>query len=453
MGGQSTMRGEGEADVILSLCETQDGANQTPFFITLVTQYNNAWKPGDISQLDDYRCLTAQYPIVQLKAIELQGRNYTEEIILNNGDLLGEYNPKRHYPEIARTMGNPTLTATFSHLNPNPHIIDTVYNNYVFAEILRRAGVPNHAAINFAYDNLEPGTYKPAGHILGIYPPSPNLPELRLLYPEIPYSLQNNIRRLSETDIETVRKTLRASLLNADINGKRLNVEELKERTEDLIRAILEPTANAPVDYIVRLRENLLNLIGIAHVPETPISSYQSTIADILEILDKDYGKPFYNMPLSQNLGSAGLLKGIDENRRRQNTHFNGSRFVFPYGESGGEDFEKSLPVEKIYDAIRRMEVVPTLPVIILALASSSQIPTIAGKSWEKYGPEELRIQAQWLGIPTPPLLTTEEPPLIALKGRWESLVSLYPIYMMLGREGIMEYITNGKILRLKYGI
>jgi len=158
-------------------------------------------------------------------------------------------------------------------------------------------------------------------------------------------------------------------------------------------------------------------------------------------------------MPLSQNLGSAGLLKGIDENRRRQNTHFNGSRFVFPYGESGGEDFEKSLPVEKIYDAIRRMEVVPTLPVIILALASSSQIPTIAGKSWEKYGPEELRIQAQWLGIPTPPLLTTEEPPLIALKGRWESLVSLYPIYMMLGREGIMEYITNGKILRLKYGI
>src|SRR3989338_6295810 len=295
MGGQSTMRGEGEADVILSLCETQDGANQTPFFITLVTQYNNAWKPGDISQLDDYRCLTAQYPIVQLKAIELQGRNYTE---------------------IARTMGNPTLTATFSHLNPNPHIIDTVYNNYVFAEILRRAGVPNHAAINFAYDNLEPGTYKPAGHILGIYPPSPNLPELRLLYPEIPYSLQNNIRRLSETDIETVRKTLRASLLNADINGKRLNVEELKERTEDLIRAILEPTANAPVDYIVRLRENLLNMIGIAHVPETPISSYQSTIADILEILDKDYGKPFYNMPLSQNLGSAGFLKSIDENKK-----------------------------------------------------------------------------------------------------------------------------------------
>jgi hypothetical protein len=179
-------------------------------------------------------------------------------------------------------------------------------------------------------------------------------------------------------------------------------VAEFRKETEMLL-------ASAP-GYSVEIVNGGWEIMGkglekpVGFVNEVNFSSTMGKVADTLEILGKEYGKPFYEMPLSgSEFEAVGYVKAIASDGRRIKVSYNGETFDFSYTYKDFNGDEKNvnrrIPREESYEAIRNGELIPTVPVIILAVCTGPQIQHLGNIAWKKYSGKEIRRQVEWLGI------------------------------------------------------
>lgn len=393
------------------------------------------------------------------------------------------------FPKLRDMFGDVRVITSFSHMDPDVPSWQLRGQRvlFEFAQGLSDAGFVtlrgdpsvDHGAvafqspqvINLAYDNGKPASLKggdqPGYHkiALGPFP--------TVLNGNQPYSVQ----KLSKTiDFKHVRNVARADLEVgvSQATGSDDAVMTAQYRIEDVINLfrILQPKPNgerpAAVPAIRALRSNIFAHLGIQHLSESTFSEFSVTVADVLQTLDKVYGKPFYEMPLSDEFAKGGHLKGIDSKGVRVPVDItmeigcgNTQHPVFSYRDSRTKEVIV-LKGDEIYDALRDRRVVPTVPVIILATVTAPQIAHMGGQHWFNYAPHEIYRQGEWLG------LSGQEAGVLFLcthgfdafriaytdKETGETKVSknFSMGYVTIGAEGIRNALDNDHCIQATYG-
>ncbi len=373
-------------------------------------------------------------PVGVLERVDVQA------IIEENARILRENRTRsRRFPQIYKLYDNAELISTFSHLTPNLPF-DEVFGNFLLPKIADAAGIPRDRVINCAYDNYIPRTDTPKAHTvqLGIVNP-------KVLHPEIIPSLQEGFFYDPKELIKDGQNRIKSA--------PEENLEVFRARF-DQIEAILE-NYSGPGDTsekLLKIRHEFLALLGIDFIPEVAYSrALQPKTADILEILYKE-GFPFWEMPVPEEkyLKDTFLIEGIDAQKRRRHVRFEDGQFVFEYAPQR----EKRIPAEKIFDALRNFEVIPTMPLVILTTTTAPQIPHLGGGVWKNYAPKHVDAQAEWLGIPERSdtlILSTGGHVLLKTFRRNEEFIGFPTIYLTYGPGRIREALENGYFRRVEF--
>ncbi|MFN4218663.1 MAG: hypothetical protein ACK4HB_05220 [Candidatus Bipolaricaulia bacterium] len=363
-----------------------------------------------------------------------------DTIIRENARILRENRERsRRFPHIYALYNNTELIATFSHLTPNLPF-DEVFGNYVLPKIADAAGIPHDRVINCAYDNYIPRTDTPKAYTVqfGIVNP-------KVLDPEIIPSLQEGFFYNAQELIKDGQNRVKSA--------PEENLEAFRARF-DQIEAILEKHSG-PGDVSARLlaiRREFLGLLEIDVIPEVAYSrALQAKTADVLEALYRE-GFPFWEMPVPEEkyIKDTFLVEGIDAQKKRRHVRFEDNQFVFEYAPK----HEKRMRAEEIFDAMRRFEVIPTMPLVILATTTAPQIPHLGGGVWRQYAPKHVDAQAEWLGISERSetlILSTEGHILLKTFRRNEEFIGFPTVYLTYGPGRIREALENGYMRRVEF--
>jgi hypothetical protein len=343
------------------------------------------------------------------------------------------------FPEIRELFGPTRLIATFAHLTPNLPF-DEVYGNYVLAQLAERAGLAPEEIINCAYDNYIPRKDTPKAFTVqfGIVNP-------KIMEPDIIPSLQ--------TRLNYDRSVLCKDGQNRVRSAPEQKLEAFRSRF-DQVDAIYQKYAGAGdvCEKLVGIRSEFFGLLGLDAIPEVPYSrALQSKTADVLEVL---YRKnfPFWEMPVPEEKywKDTFLVEGIDATQHRQHVRFEDGAFVFEYD----QNTEKRIPKEKIFDALRHLQVIPTMPLVILSLVTAPQIPHLGGGVWKQYAPVHTDVQAEWLGIPERNdtlILGTGGFKLLSTYRRNEELIGFPTVYLTYGPDLIRGALREGWVMRVEF--
>jgi hypothetical protein len=363
-----------------------------------------------------------------------------QAIIRENARILKEHRDRsRRFPHIYALYDNTELISTFSHLTPNLPF-DEVFGNYVLPKIADEAGLRRDHVINCAYDNYIPHTDTPKAYTVqfGIVNP-------KVLDPEIIPSAQEGVFYDPSVLVKDGQNRIKSA--------PEENLETFRARF-DHIEAILEKHSgpgNAS-EKLIRIRQEFLGLLGIELIPEVAYSrTLQPKTADVLEALFRE-GLPFWEMPVPEEkyIKDTFLIEGIDAQKKRRHVRFEDGQFVFEYA----PQHEKRIPAEKIFDALRNFEVIPTMPLVILTTTTAPQIPHLGGRVWKTYAPKHVDAQAEWLGIPERSetlILSTGGHVLLKTFRRNEEFIGFPTIYLTYGPGRIREALENGYIRRVEF--
>lgn len=155
-------------------------------------------------------------------------------------------------------------------------------------------------------------------------------------------------------------------------------------------------------------------------------------------------------VPEEKYIKDTFLIEGIDAQKKRRHVRFESGQFVFEYAPK----HEKRIPAEKIFDALRNFEVIPTMPLVILATTTAPQIPHLGGGVWKQYAPQHVDAQADWLDIPERSetlILSTGGHILLKTFRRNEEFIGFPAIYLTYGPGRIREALENGYIRRVEF--
>ena len=193
-------------------------------------------------------------------------------------------------------------------------------------------------------------------------------------------------------------------------------------------------------------------MLGIDIIPEVAYSrALQSKTADVLERLYRE-GFPFWEMPIPEEkyIKDTFMIEGIDTQKRRRHVRFENSHFVFQFSENQ----EKRISAEGIFDAMRRFEVIPTMPLVILTTTTAPQIPHLGGGVWKGYAPKHVDVQAEWLGISERSdtlILSTGGHVLLKTFRRNEEFIGFPTVYLTYGSGCIREALKKGLVMRVEF--
>jgi hypothetical protein len=363
-----------------------------------------------------------------------------QAIIEGNARILREHRTRsRRFPQIYELYGTTELISTFSHLTPNLPF-DEVFGNFLLPKIADAAGIPRDRVINCAYDNYIPRTDTPKAHTIqfGIVNP-------KVLHPEIIPSLQEGFFYDPNELVKDGQNRIKSA--------PEENLEVFRARFDQL-EAILKKYSGPgdTSEKLLKIRQEFLALVGIDFIPEVAYSrALQPKTADVLEILYKE-GFPFWEMPVPEEkyLKDTFLIEGIDAQKRRRHVRFEDGHFVFEYTPQR----EKRIPAEKIFDALRNFEVIPTMPLVILTTTTAPQIPHLGGRVWKNYAPKHVDAQSEWLGIPERSdtlILSTGGHVLLKTFRRNEEFIGFPTIYLTYGPGRIREALENGYFRRVEF--
>jgi hypothetical protein len=343
------------------------------------------------------------------------------------------------FPEIRQIFGPTRLISTFAHLTPNLPF-DEIFSNYVLLEMTKRAGLHRAHITNCAYDNYIPRKDTPKAFTVqfGIVNP-------KIMEPDIIPSVQ--------TKLFYDRTVLFKDGQNRVCSAPEQKLEDFRARFDEVdgIYQKYSGMGNAS-EKVLGIRREFFGLVGLDFIPEVAYSiSLQPKTADVLEALYK-HGFPFWEMPVPEEKywKDTFLVEGIDANQRRQHVHFENGEFVFPFDKTT----DKRISQTKIFDAIRRLEVIPTMPLVILSLVTAPQIPHLGGGAWKQYAPVHVDVQAEWLGIPERSetlILGTGGYTLLSTFRRNEEFIGFPTVYLTYGREIIRCALQDGWVLRVEF--
>lgn len=362
-----------------------------------------------------------------------------EDIIEQNAEFIRRGRRREiKFPKI-RNLFNWELICTFSHLTPNLPF-DEIYSNYVLLKLIERAGLRRERVLNLAYDNYIPQNDTPKAYTIqyGIVSP-------KIMEPDIIPSLQE--RLFYQRDV------LFKDGQNRVKSAPERNIEEFRRRFDQLDEIYQKYAGKGDViERLLAIRRDLFKLIELDVIPEQPCSKHLRTLsADVLEILYQE-GFAFWEMPVPEDkyTKQTFLVEGIDAHKKRRPVHFDGGAFVFDYDASE----EKRIPKEKIFEAIRTMEVIPTMPLVILTLVTAPQMPHLGGGVWRRYAPRHVDAQTEWLGIPEKSdtlILGTGGKILLKAYRHNEEFIGFPVIYMTYGKEMIRKALEEGLQLRVEF--
>lgn len=363
-----------------------------------------------------------------------------QAIISENASVLRDNRDRsRRFPHIYALYNHTELISTFSHLTPNLPF-DEVFGNYVLPKIADKAGLRRDSVINCAYDNYIPRTDTPKAYTvqLGIVNP-------KVLDPEIIPSLQDGFFYDPSVLVKDGQNRIKSA--------PEENLEAFRERFDQIEAILREHSGPGDVsEKLLKIRQEFLALLGIDVIPEVAYSRVlQPKTADVLEALYRE-GFPFWEMPVPEEkyIKDTFLIEGIDEKKKRRHVRFEGDHFVFEYAPQR----EKRIRAEEIFDAMRRLEVIPTMPLVILATTTAPQIPHLGGGVWKSYAPKHVDAQAEWLGIPERSetlILSTGGHVLLKTFRRNEEFIGFPTIYLTYGPGRIREALENGYIRRVEF--
>ncbi len=366
-----------------------------------------------------------------------------EAVIAKNARLIQEAAQARklRFPQLQGIFEGVKLISTFSHLNLNLPI-DEVYGNYVLKKIAERAGLKDDEIRNVAYDNIHPGHDAPKGYRVQYVIVNP-----RLLDPERIIHLQEAFSYDPGAVIKDGQNRIKSA--------PEQKIEEFRARYDEIDAIYRKHSGSGRVaDRIIAIRRDFFKLIDLRIVPERPFSqSLTRPLADVLEFLYHQ-GFPFWEMPVPAHrdryVEYTFLVEGVDARGSRQPARFEDGEFVFRYDETR----EKRISLARIFDALRNFEVVPTMPLVILATATAPQMPHLGGRVWKSYAPVHADAQAEWLGIEERSdmlILSTEGyKPLIVYRQNQE-FTGFPAIYMTFGRQMIRRALEEGLQLRAEF--
>lgn len=362
-----------------------------------------------------------------------------EEIIEENAELIRKGQQRKiEFPEI-RALFKAEIICTFSHLTPNLPF-DEIYSNFVLLKIIERLGLRRECVLNLAYDNYIPENDTPKAYTIqyGIVSP-------KILEPDIIPSLQNRLRY--ERDV------LFKDGQNRVKSAPEQNIEKFRKRFDQLDEIFQRHAGEGNVvERLLAVRRDFFELIGLDVIPEQPCSKYLRTLAvDVLEMLHKK-GLSFWEMPVPEDKYSKQtfLVEGIDAHKKRKPVRFENGAFVFAYDTNK----EKRIAKEEIFGAIRTMEAIPTMPLLILTLVTAPQMPHLGGGVWKQYAPRHVDAQAQWLGIPEKSdtlILGTGGKTLLKAYRHNEEFIGFPVVYMTYGKEMIRRALEEGLQLRVEF--
>lgn len=343
------------------------------------------------------------------------------------------------FPEIREIFGPTRLISTFAHLTPNLPF-DEVFSNYVLLQMTQRAGLHWAHVTNCAYDNYIPRKDTPKAFTVQFGIANPKIME-----PDIIPSVQDRLNY--------DRSILFKDGQNRVRSAPEQKLEEFRARFDevDSVYQKYSGEGNAS-EKILGIRREFFELIGYDFIPEVAYSlTLQPKTADVLEALYKK-GFPFWEMPVPEEKywKDTFLVEGLDANKRRQHVRFENGEFVFPYDKNG----DKSIPKEKIFDALRKLEVIPTMPLVILSLVTAPQIPHLGGSAWKQYAPVHTDVQAEWLGIPERSdtlILGTGGYKLLSTFRRNEEFIGFPTVYLTYGREIIRCALQDGWVMHIEF--
>lgn len=367
----------------------------------------------------------------------------TDAVIEKNARILREGAQGRHlqFPQARQVYPDVELISTFSHLNVNLPI-DEVYGNYVLQETAKRVGLANDQIRNVAYDNIHPGNDAPKGYRVQYVIVNPHV-----LEPGRVIHLQESLHYDPHAVIKDGQNRIKSA--------PEQKIEEFRVRYDEIDAIFRKHSGSGNVaERIISIRRDFLALTGIEVVPEKPFSkSLTRPLSDVLEFLYRE-GFPFWEMPVPEHrdryVEYTYLVEGVDAQASRQPARFENGQFVFRYDEKS----EKRIPKEKIFDALRDFEVVPTMPLVILATATAPQMPHLGGRVWKSYAPVHVDAQADWLGIEersdTLILSTEGYKPLVTFRQNQE-FTGFPAVYLTYGREMIQKALREGLQLRVEF--
>lgn len=363
-----------------------------------------------------------------------------QAIIRENAQILREHRDRsRRFPQIYELYNPTELISTFSHLTPNLPF-DEVFGNYLLPKIVEAAGLRRDQVINCAYDNYIPRTDTPKAYTVqwGIVNP-------KVLDPEIIPSLQQGFFYDPNELIKDGQNRVKSA--------PEENLEVFRARFDQLEAILKRHSGSGDVSgRLLKIRQEFLALLEIDVIPEVAYSkALQSKTADVLEALYKE-GFPFWEMPVPEEkyIKDTFLIEGIDANKKRRHVRFEDGQFLFEYAPT----HEKRIPAEKIFDALRNFEVIPTMPLVILATTTAPQIPHLGGGVWKHYAPKHVDAQAAWLGVPERSdtlILSTGGHVLLKTFRRNEEFIGFPAIYLTYGPGRIREALENGFLRRVEF--
>jgi len=375
-------------------------------------------------------------------AKEAEARLDIEAIIERNARILEEGAGRElRFPGLRRLFPGVELISTFSHLNVNLPI-DEIYGNYVLKKIAERAGLAEGQILNVAYDNIHPGHDAPKGYKVQYVIVNPPV-----LDPERVIHLQDELSYDPEAVVKDGQNRIKSA--------PEQNIEAFRARFDEIDAIFRRHSGVGDVARrILAVRREFFGLLGLEIVPERAFSeALTRPLADVLEFLYRE-GWPFWEMPVPAHrdryVEYTFLVEGVDSKGSRRPARFEGGEFVFPYDDRG----ERRIPAERIFDALRNFEVVPTMPLVILATATAPQMPHLGGAVWKEYAPVHVDAQAEWLGIPersdTLILSTEGYKPLVVYRHNQE-FTGFPAIYLTYGREMILRALEEGLKLRVEF--
>ncbi len=366
-----------------------------------------------------------------------------EAVIERNAHILtsGAQARELRFPPLREVFQGVELVSTFSHLNLNLPI-DEVYGNYVLQQMAQRAGLKAGQILNVAYDNIHPGHDAPKGYRVQYVIVNP-----RVLDPERVIHLQDALNYDPNAVIRDGQNRIKSA--------PEQKIEEFRMRYDE-IDAIYRKHSGAGrvAERIIAIRRDFLVLAGIKAIPEQPFSqSLTCPLGDVLKFLYQQ-GYPFWEMPVPEHrdryVEYTFLVEGVDAHGSRQPARFEDGHFIFRYDEQS----EKRISTERIFDALCDFEVVPTMPLVILATATAPQMPHLGGRVWKNYAPVHVDAQAEWLGITersdTLILSTEGYKPLVTYRHNQE-FTGFPAVYLTYGREMIQKALREGLQLRVEF--
>lgn len=366
-----------------------------------------------------------------------------EAVIERNAQIItrGAQARRLRFPALRQIFQGVELVSTFSHLNLNLPI-DEVYGNYVLQQMARRAGLTAAQILNAAYDNIHPGHDAPKGYRVQYVIVNPTA-----LDPERVIHLQDALHYDPNAVIKDGQNRIKSA--------PEQKIEEFRQRYDEIDSIYRRHSgAGRVAERIIAIRRDFLALAGIEAVPEQPFSqSLTCPLGEVLKFLYQQ-GYPFWEMPVPAHrdryVEYTFLVEGVDARGSRQPARFEDGHFIFRYDEQS----EKRISTARIFDALCNFEVVPTMPLVILATATAPQMPHLGGRVWKNYAPVHVDAQAEWLGIDersdTLILSTEGYKPLVTYRQNQE-FTGFPAVYLTYGREMIQQALREGLQLRVEF--